>query len=301
MEKEEISKIKKAGEIHRKVMAYAREIVKPGVKLLEIADKIDAKIAELGGKAAFPVNLSVNEVAAHSTPTWNDEAVARGLLKVDVGVHVDGWVADGAFSVDLDDSEENRKLIESAEAGLKGALEFVNKGVTLGEIGNSISSGIKEIGESAGLSLVPIVNLSGHEIKKYELHAGMNIPNYDNGQEVAIEEGLFAIEPFATNGHGKVRDGKPSGIFRLAGSGNVRDGFAREVLGYIANEYDELPFCSRWIFKKFGGRGLLALRQIEQAGLLHQYAQLVEVGKGKVAQAEHTVLLVGDEKIVTTK
>ena len=295
MEQEEIAKIKKAGEIHHKVMVYAREIVKSGVKLLEIADKIDAKIDELGGKPAFPVNLSVDSVAAHATPGYNDEAVASGLLKVDVGIHIDGYVADGAFSVDLEDSEENRKLIEAAEEGLRAALDKIGKGVSLREVGKSIGEGIGKFG------FVPIVNLSGHEIKQYDLHAGLNIPNYDNGQDITLGEGLYAIEPFATNGHGKVRDGKPSGIYRLQGGGNVRDNFAREVLKFIVDEYDELPFCSRWIYGKFGGRGLLALRQIEQAGLLHQYAQLIEAGKGKVAQAEHTVLLVGDEKIVTTK
>lgn len=294
MDKEEIENLKKAGEIHKRVMDYARSIVKPGMKLLDLAEKIDGKILELGGKAAFPVNLSIDEVAAHATPSHNDEGIARGLLKIDIGVHVDGYVADGAFSVDLEDSEENKNLIEAAQAGLNAALEVIGEGVILSEIGKAVEEKIKSFGFS------PVLNLSGHEVKRYDLHAGMNIPNYDSGQDDKIIDGSYAIEPFSTNGAGKVRDGKPSGIYHLERMGNIRDNFAREVLVYIAEEFDELPFCSRWIHKKFGGRGLIALRQMEQAGLIYQYPQLVEVGKGKVAQAEHTVIITDGKKIITT-
>jgi methionyl aminopeptidase len=297
MEKSEIEKIKKAGEIHREVMKYARGIVKRGVKLIEIAEKIDAKILELGGKPAFPVNLSVDFEAAHCTPAWNSDEVARGLLKVDVGIHVDGFVADSAFSIDLEDSEENRRIIEAAEAGLRAGLEKFGKGVPLNEVGAAIDLAVSKKG------FVAIRNLTGHLIEQYNLHAGMNVPNYDNGQTTEVLKGLYAVEPFATNGHGRVKDGKPSGIYSVnIMEGNVRDNFAREVLAFIDEEYLGLPFCSRWIYRRFGSRGLLALRQIEQAGILHQYAQLIEENRGKVAQAEHTVLILGNgERIVTTR
>ena len=295
MNREEIEKTKKAGKIAQEVVAYAKDIIKPNMKLIEIANKIDSKIIELGTKPAFPVNLSINEVAAHSTPIFNDEEIARGLLKVDIGLQIDGYVADTAFSLDMENSDENKKLIEAAEDGLKSALEIIGVGVSLGEIGKKVQQAINKKG------FAPIQNLSGHEIKQYELHAGLNIPNYDSGQETRLGEGVYAIEPFATNGLGKVRDGKPSGIYRLVKEGNARDNFAREVLKFIKKEYNTLPFCSRWIVKKFGSRGLLALRTIEQAGILHQYAQLVEEGKGKVAQAEHTVLLTKNERAVTTR
>ena len=293
---EEFDKTLEAGKIAQKVVAYAREIVKPEMKLIDIANKIDDKIEELGAKPAFPVNLSVDEIAAHATPAFNDEEVARGLLKVDIGVQIDGYVADTAFSLDLENSEENKKLIEAAEAGLKTSLETFKIGAKLGEIGENIQDAVEEKG------FVVVKNLTGHKIEQYDLHAGVNIPNYASGQEHELVEGVYATEPFVTNGLGRVKDGKPSGIYSLLQEGNVRENFAREVLNYIIEEYGTLPFCSRWIHKKFGSRGLLALRQIEQTGILHQYAQLVEVGKGKVAQAEHTVLLTSDgKKIITTR
>ncbi len=285
----------KAGKIAKQVVEYAKSIIKKDMPLLEIAEKIEAKISELGAKPAFPTNLSINEIAAHSTPSFNDETKAQGLLKVDIGVHIEGCTADTAFSIDLENSKENKILIEAAEAALKAGLEKINYNVKLKEIGKAISEAMKSKGVS------PINNLSGHSMIPYDLHAGITIPNYDNSSDFELEEGTYAIEPFSTMGLGSVRDGKPSGIYHLQKDGNVRDPFAREILMYIAEEYKTLPFCSRWIYKKFGPRTLIALKRIEEAGLLHHYRQLIEKSNAKVAQAEHTVIITKKEKIVTTE
>jgi len=290
----EIEKYEKAGKITSEVVEYAKSIVKPGVPLLEIAEKIEAKIIELGAKPAFPINLSINEIAAHSTPSHDDDQKAHGLLKIDIGAHIDGNIADTAFSIDLENSEENKKLIEAAEKALENAITEISMDSELREIGKIIEDSIKSLG------FTPIKNLSGHSIDLYDLHSGITIPNFDNSQDKTLPEGAFAIEPFSTNGLGSVKDGKPSGIYHLEKPGAVRDSFARSVLAFIKEEYKTLPFCSRWIHKKFGSRGLLGLKRIEDAGLLHHYPQLIERGSGKVAQAEHTVLLLEDKKIITT-
>src|SRR3989338_1323186 len=111
-------KIIKAGEIAKQVKVYAKTIVKKGVPIIEIAEKIEAKIIELGGKPAFPCNLSIDNIAAHYTPSHDDSSLAHGLLKVDFGVHVDGWIADTSLSFDLEGSDINKKLIETAEKAL---------------------------------------------------------------------------------------------------------------------------------------------------------------------------------------
>ena len=123
--KQDVGKIVRAGEIAREAVAYARTIAKKGSSLRELAEQIEGKIRELGGKPAFPVNLSINEIAAHATPAHDSDDKAHGLLKVDIGVHLDGFIADTAFSVDLENSEENKKLIEAAEAALSAAGETV--------------------------------------------------------------------------------------------------------------------------------------------------------------------------------
>jgi len=288
----EKSKILKAGEIAKQVREFAKSIVKLNMPLLEIAEKIESKIIELGGKPAFPVNLSINEIAAHYTPSYNDETKAHGLLKTDFGVSVDGFVADTAFSLDLENSKENQKMIDASEKALKNAIEKTKNGVSLWEIGKTIQQTI----ESYDFS--PIINLSGHEMKKYDLHAGLTIPNIDNKSSEKITKGLYAIEPFATNGNGKVTEGRLSGIYLLINDKNVRNAEARKILNFITEEYKTLPFCSRWIVKKFGIKSLFALRQLEDNGNLHQYPQLVEVSKAKVSQAENTILI--DDKVIVT-
>ncbi|MBS3081773.1 type II methionyl aminopeptidase [Candidatus Pacearchaeota archaeon] len=296
MEKQIIEDVLKAGKIAQELRRYAREIIVKDRSLFEIATLIDDKISELGAKPAFPVNLSINEIAAHYTPSFGDEGVAHGLLKVDIGIHINGYIADTAFSVDLEGSEENKKLIEAAEAAVSVSVSEFEIDKKLTEIGKKIGEEISKFGFTS------ISNLSGHSIERFVVHAGWTVPNYDSGQTDILEEGLYATEPFATNGHGRVRDGGKSGIYRIDKDVSVRDRFAREVLGWIAEEYKTLPFASRWIHKKFGSRGLLAMKQLEQAGVLYQYPQLVEVSNGKVAQAEHTVLLLEDgTKFVTTR
>jgi len=292
---EEILGCKEAGQIAKQASDYAKTIIKPGVKLLDIAEKIEDKIMELGGKLAFPVNLSINEIAAHYTPSHDDSTLASGLLKVDIGVHVNGYIADTAFSIDLDGSEENKKLIEASHQALSKALETIKYEIEVWKIGEKIHDEITSRGFS------PIRNLTGHEVKQGYLHSGISIPNYNNGNNLKLDEGIYAIEPFATNGQGIVYDSKPSGIYSFKEHKGARDRLAREVLAFIENEYETMPFCSRWLVKKFTTRALVALRLLEQAGAISQYDTLVEKGKGKVSQAEHTVLVFKDKIEVTTQ
>ncbi|MEK6844400.1 MAG: type II methionyl aminopeptidase [Nanoarchaeota archaeon] len=296
MENEEREILVKAGKIAKEVVEYAKTIIKKDMKLLEIANKIEEKIIHLKAHPAFPVNLSINEIAAHSTPSYNDETIAHGLLKVDIGIHIDGNIADTALSIDLDNSQENKNLIKAAEEARDNALKKFAMNIKIREIGAEIEDTCKKH------NVQPIRNLSGHSIDQYLLHSGLTIPNFDNSQEIEIPSGVYAVEPFTTllSGSGAVKEGKPSGIYRMEKEGNVRDSFAREVLHFIEENYKTLPFCSRWIYKKFGTRGLLALRQIESSGLLHHYGQLIEKSGAKVAQAEHTVLVTEKEKIITT-
>jgi len=287
-------KILRAGKIASEVKKYARSIVKKDFPLLEIGEKIEARIIELGGKPAFPVNLSINEVAAHYTPSHDDKTLARGLLKVDFGVHVDGWTADNSFSVDLEDSKENKMLIKTAEDALGNAIRVIKKEVSTDEVGSAIQKTI----ESNGFT--PVINLSGHSMEQYDLHAGITIPNIDDGRDVKLKEGLYAIEPFVTPGSGKVRDGRPSGIYELKIEKQVRSSIAREVLQFIKKEYNTLPFCSRWIVKKLESKALFGLRELESAGILHEFSQLVEVSGSKVSQAEETILIEKEGKVTVT-
>lgn len=290
-------KILEAGKIAKQVREWIKPKIKKDMLLIEIAEMIENKIIELGGKPAFPANLSINEVAAHYTPSHDDETIAEGLLKVDFGVHVDGWCSDQAFSLDLENSDENKKLIEVSEEALRKALEVIGLGKTTSEIGKAVYE------EASKNDFRTISNLTGHEIDEYDLHAGLSIPNYDSHSNEEISEGIYAIEPFVIlgEGSGRVKEGKPSGIYQVQDSKNIRSPLAREVLEYLLEEYYTLPFCSRWVVKKFGTKALFALKQLEQNENLHQYPQLIESSNSKVAQSEHTVFIDSDgKKIITT-
>jgi len=295
MDKSEKDKTIQAGKIAAQVKEYAKGFIEPGMPLLEIAEKIEQQIKDLGGEPAFPTNLSINDIAAHYTPSHDDKTTAYGLLKVDIGVQIDGWIADTAFSLDLEESAENKNLIEVAKKALENAKSIIKAGISTDEIG-------KEIYRTAiSNNLNPIVNLSGHEIDQYDLHAGITIPNFNDNKNQTLKPGIYAIEPFITAGNGKVHDGKPSGIYLLLESKNVRSPIAREVLEHIIDNYGTLPFCSRWLVKIFGAKALIALKQLEEQGNLHHFPQLVESSRRKVAQAEDTVLLEEDKTIITTE
>jgi len=285
---------KKAGEIAVKARDFAKTLLKEGALYLEIADKVEQKIFELDGKPAFPVNISVNEIAAHHVPTFDEKLILKlgDLVKIDIGVHVEGFVADTAFSFSIGKSEENEELIKAAEKALDSALKLAKPNVKVCEIGSAIE---KEI---LGFDARPIRNLTGHMVDEFELHAGQNIPNFDNKDETELEEAqVFAIEPFATFGEGFVTEGKPAEVFLLEARGAVRN---KEILAFIEEEYVTLPFAKRWLVKKFGAmKTNLALKEAISKGLIHQYNELKEKSGKKVSQAEHTVIVQKNPEIIT--
>ena len=262
--------------------------------LVEIANKIELRMKEEGVKPAFPTCLSVDDIAAHASPSHDDERLAKGILKIDMGTHIDGWIADTAFSIDLENTEENKKIVETSKKALMNVIEKMKVGITLQEIGNIVYETMKEKG------LTPITNLFGHSIDQYNLHSNLSIPNYDNGSTIALKPGLYAVEPFATNGNGNVTDGKPSGIYKLMDDKNIRSPIAREILEFLLEEYENLPFCSRWIVKKFGTKASFGLKQLEENGNIYQYAELMESNRGKVAQTEHTILIEENGNVIVT-
>jgi len=296
MEQKELAQWRESGKIAHKVLNYAKSIARQGVPLLEIAEKVEKEIEEHGAKSAFPINLSINEIAAHYSPLVNDEEKAHGLLKIDLGVSVDGYISDNALTVDLTPEQKYQDLIKASEDALANAIKIIRPGVTLGAIGKIIQKTINDGG------FAPIVNLSGHELKKWNLHAGLTIPNYNNESDTLLKEGMIlAIEPFATTGQGFVIDGRPSGIFKFIARHNTRDIASRKILEFIEQEFHELPFSSRWLVKKFGNRALISLKLLEQANALHHFKQLVEKTKAPVSQAEATVLVTKNGCEVLTK
>ncbi|MCX8199182.1 MAG: type II methionyl aminopeptidase [Sulfolobales archaeon] len=290
---EVVEKYLKAGSIASRVRREVESLIKPEVSLVKLAEVIEGRIRELGGQPAFPVNISINEVAAHYTPTPGDQFTIpdSSIVKIDIGVHVDGYVADTATTVTLNPAYE--PLLESAEKALESALKVVGNGVPVNYVGKVIEDSIRMRG------FKPIRNLTGHSMDRFMIHSGVSIPNYnDYRARYKLVDGVYAIEPFATNGEGLVKDTPTVAIYSLRGAPKARD----ELMKKLWETYRTLPFCLRWLSKTFESIDLAqrTLRELMTHGRIHAYPVLVEASRGLVSQYEHTVLINGREVIVTT-
>lgn len=293
MEKSVENKYLQAGKIASQVREESRVLAKEGMLLADLAGKIESRIIELGGGIAFPANLSVNELAAHYTPSKNDETrIPKGaVLKIDIGVHVGGYVADTAYTVSFDSKYE--KLSEASRIALEEAIKLCRPGASISKISSVIEETIKSCG------FIPVSNLTGHGLEKYFLHASPQIPNVKFIGGPKLKEGqVIAIEPFATNGEGRVRDSGPALIYMLLEKKPVRNIDARKVISF-AEQFNGLPFAERWIPIDSLFRIRLAVKELRERGVLYEYPPLKETGNGMVSQHEHTII-VKDEPVVTT-
>ncbi len=287
----------KAGKIAAKVREQIRAEVKPGVKVIDICERVESQIKQLGGGIAFPCNVDINHVAAHYvSPIGDTTTIQQGqLVKVDIGVHVDGYIADTATTVCLDPAYS--PMVKAVEEALAVALKAVKVGVRASDVGATIEHTIKNRG------FKPIRNLSGHKLSRYIVHAGRSIPNVAGYDLNKLEEGeVYAIEPFTVlnTSTGEVRDGAPSHIYRFEKKRNL-EGAQKQMLAYIQQEYKTLPFASRWLLTKFPGpEGYRAFADLLQAHCVMSYPQLLEKSGGMVAQAEHTVVVQKDGCQITT-
>jgi len=290
MDADILEKYRKAGKIAREVREKAKGFIKAGMRLEEMAEYVEGEVERLGGKNAFPCNLSLNASAAHYTPYSGDPLAAEeeDVLKVDLGVHVDGYIADTAFTIDFSGKYGDMK--KAAEEALDKAVRMAKPGTRTGDIGKEIEDTIHSFG------FRPIANLSGHMLDQYNLHAGVSIPNIPKGDKLLEEGQVFAIEPFATDGSGWVVDGRDTNIFRFLAYKPVRMPEGKKILELADKKFSRLPFAKRWIkIPKLD----MAISQLLQTNALYRYPVLNEKEGGIITQAEHTVI-VGDKPEVTT-
>src|SRR3989339_2172729 len=277
----------KAGKISAESIEYGKLLIKKGNSLLETTELIEKKIFELGGKPAFPVQISCDDIAAHFCAVEDDTTTFESqVVCLDLGVHVNGAIGDTAYTVDL--SGKYLDLVKAAQKALEEALKITNVGTELREIGKTINDTIKSYGYT------PVRNLSGHGLDIYNIHTNPTIPNIDNGDKTKLTKDMtFAIEPFSTTGAGIVGEKGHPTVFMMQNKRNVRSLITREILKEIET-YEGLPFAERWLTRKFGAKANFALRELAQLGMIHQFPPLVETSKGIVAQAEHSIMI--DEK-----
>ncbi len=297
-DEEALEKFRRSGKILRETREEIKRFVREDMPIIKVCEKAERLIREKGGKPAFPCNVSINEIAAHYTSPPNDKRriPEKSIVKVDIGVHVDGYVTDTAVTVCF--NPEYVSLVEAAEQALKTATDNIHPGLSTSKLGAIIEKTIKSRG------FKPISNLTGHQVGRYLVHAGTSLPNVSHLSFSKIKLGeVYAIEPFVTlpDAVGKVENGEEVTIFRFLKHKSLKNPYATQLLKHIEENFRTLPFAERWL------RGVVpkerhreAFRELLSSKALMGYPIFIEASRKPVAQAEHTVLMVKDGCVVLT-
>jgi len=288
----------KAGKIAAEVRENVRKKNWVGITLEDICEEVENEILKRGAKLAFPVNTSLNEVAAHYTAEPNDQKTVTDtdLIKIDLGAQINGYIADTAVTVCYDPQYDS--LIQAAEDALQNAISIIKIGVKSSDVGRTIEKTVKQLG------FKPIANLSGHSLAQYTIHAGKSIPNiWSIGSFSFKGDVAYACEPFVTTekGMGFVREGKIKNIFALGSRKRTKNDEADKLQEYIWTNFNMLPFALRWLVKDWEEKKARELLEILiKNKVVHAYPILVEANGQRVAQAEHTFIPTEDGVTVTT-
>ena len=291
-DKEELEKFRKSGRILRETREEMRSFVHEGMPIIDVCEKVEGTIRAKGGKPAFPCNVSINEVAAHYTSPPNDKSLIPegSTVKVDLGVHIDGYVTDTAFTVAF--SFEGQSMTKAAESALKTVIDNIHNDMGLSNIGALVETTIKNRG------FKPISNLTGHSVGRYLIHAGTSIPSVSGFSPYKVHtDEVYAVEPFVTtpDATARVDDSPQITIYRLLKAKSTKTASAKKLLKHIETNFRTLPFAERWL------NGVLPLEQhkiafkeLLQSKAVMGYPVFVEASRKIVAQAEHTLLIKED-------
>jgi methionyl aminopeptidase len=292
LSREALGALREAGRVAAAAREAGARLIVAGARIRDVCEAVEAEIRRRGGATAFPAQCSRNEVAAHDCPSPEDERTyADGdLAKLDLGVHIDGWVVDTAVTVNVGDRPEHRRLVEGARAALDAAIALAGPGVPIRRLSEAIASTLSAFGVN------PIRNLCGHHVGRWTVHSPPPVPNVPDhaGDRLAVGA-VVAVEPFATDGRGVAAECGTPEVFRVA-PGQEAGLPLDPGIGGALRELRGLPFSRRDLggFPRSVVEASLAL--LAQRGRLAAYPPLVETTGGRVAQAEHS-LYVGPDGV----
>jgi methionyl aminopeptidase len=295
MEQQILDRLLKAGKIAAQVRDEGLKKISPGLSCLELMDYCEKRILELGGQIAW-AQMAINDTAAHYCPTDDDPTTLKkgDLVKIDIGVHIDGYLADTAATKEVA-TNNHQDLIQAAQNALQSAIKISIPGTPLWKLGQAQLSEAEEFG------FTTVKNLCGHSLGCYQVHSGISIPTYDNQNKTTLtEDQTIAIEPFVTDGKGLIKEKGPATIFMITKPGSARTPYARKILE-IVKPLNGFPFTTRWLTRKMSKTSFsLGIKELISLGIATPYPPLVEVSGGLVAQAEHS-LIIKPKPIIYTK
>ena len=291
-DQEELELFRRSGKILCQTREEMRSQVHENMPVIEVCEKVEALIRKKGGKPAFPCNVSINEVAAHYTAVPDDKStIPEGsTVKVDLGVQIDGYVTDTAFTVAF--NPEGKSMAATAEHALQTAINNIHADMTIGRIGGIIETAIRNRG------FKPISNLTGHSVGRFIVHAGTSIPNVAQLSVTKIKAGeVYAIEPFVTqpDAIARVDDSPQKTIYRLIRPRSLKNTYSKQLLKCIENNFRTLPFAERWLTGVVPkDQHIEAFKELLKSKAVSSYPVFIEASRRPVAQAEHTILIKED-------
>ncbi|CAL6009431.1 Methionine_aminopeptidase [Hexamita inflata] len=320
---------RQAANMHREVRQYARTLIKPGVSLLQVAVDVEAKIAQICGNStqstcivnktsgshpyycgqAFPLGLSVNNCAAHYAPIPGDDQILtqNDIVKVDFGIHCNGFLVDSAFSMHW--NPELDPIVKASQEATDEAMKLAGPDVLISELGDKIDEVICSY-EFNGQNLNPVRELAGHKVNRFRIHSGKSIPNKKGSKsKVRMKAGeVYACETFASTGKGKITEVQPTSHYMVSPEAihvqpnDVRGTEKTKLLfETLKTNFHTLAWNPRWL-PSFGfDQFKLQLDSLVQNGYVNDYPKLVEKKGCYVSQFEHTFMISDWGKEVFTR
>jgi methionyl aminopeptidase len=325
-----------AGHVARRTLEAMKLELEPGKTFHEIIESAERFIHRHGGKPAFPGTIATNDLAAHFTTNhlieeveeWEGNMVLEkgDLVKIDYGVHIKGHIGDNALSVEIGNGNNHTEQIKAAKEARDAAIEVMHPGTPWWKVGAAAAQ------PSLDAGFQPIRNLCGHQLKPWELHAGVSIPSYacgpDNrGFKGEVEAGsVYAVEPFNTTGKTGMIENiggrESSNIYRVTGNTTSKKARAKgqlkplgaQMARNLEERYGTLPFAERWAYpmlkKPFPeadeesrqSKWNALVKKLISIRFIETYHALRCIDGGTIAQFEHTVHITdGGPEILTVE
>ncbi|XP_068170992.1 proliferation-associated protein 2G4a [Antennarius striatus] len=308
-----VTKYKMGGDIANQAVRLVLEAAKPGVSVLSLCEKGDAYIMSETGKVfkkekeikkgiAFPTSVSVNNTVCHFSPLKSDpDYILKDgdLVKIDLGVHVDGFIANVAHSFVVGASKENpvtgRKadVIKAAHLCAEAALRLVkagNQNTQVTEAWNKIAQSFK---------CTPIEGMLSHQLKQHVIDGEKTIIQNPTDQQRKDQEKaefevheVYAVDILISTGEGKARDGgQRTTIYKRDPSKQygLKMKTSRMFFSEVERRFDAMPFTLRAFEDEAKAR--LGVMECAKHELVQPFTVFQEKEGEYVAQIKFTVLL----------